>query len=116
MTVKIRYGDFKTITRSCSFDEPSDRTDQLWSAGRALFDRWSFHPVRLIGFGAGNLTSGPSQLGLFDRETDERRRAIDRVTDTIHEKFGSGAIRRGAKADTTSRPWDPDLSSRRLDG
>ncbi len=95
VTVKIRYGNFETITRSRSYDEPTDRTDCLWEAGRTLFDRWTFQPVRLIGFGAANFTTGVGQLSLFDRGGDERKRALDRVTDSIHERFGSDAIRRG---------------------
>jgi DNA polymerase-4 len=97
VTIKVRYGDFQTITRSRSFEEATDRTDGLWLAGAALFDEWArvFRPVRLIGFGAGHLTRGPRQLALFTARADERRQALDRATDSIHEKFGSSAIRRG---------------------
>ncbi len=116
VTVKIRYGDFQTITRSSTFDEPTDGTDNLWQAARTLFRRWSFRPVRLIGFGAGRLTTGAAQLSLFGQHGDERRRAIDVVTDSIHERFGAEAIHRGRRPDRESRPWDPDLSSRNLDG
>ena len=30
VTLKIRFGEFKTITRSRALDEPTDRTDVLW--------------------------------------------------------------------------------------
>jgi DNA polymerase-4 len=96
-TIKVRFGDFETITRRRSFDEATDRTDCLWRAGAALFDAWaaSFRPVRLIGFGSGHLTRGARQLGLFTAQADERRSALDRATDSIREKFGTSAIRRG---------------------
>ncbi|MHC4109191.1 MAG: hypothetical protein ACYSTY_14010, partial [Planctomycetota bacterium] len=67
-------------------------------AGRDLFDRWagaSFQPVRLIGFGASQLTTTGDQLQLFTDKIEERRRALDRVTDSIQTKFGPGAIHRG---------------------
>ncbi len=102
VTVKIRYGDFETITRSQSFAEPTDRSDQLWAAGRRLFDRWatsSFQPVRLIGFGANHLSTQGEQLHLFTAEGDERRRRLDRVTDSIQQRFGRAAIRRGKRRD-----------------
>ncbi len=102
VTVKIRYGDFQTVTRSQSFGEPTDRSDRLWPAGRRLFDRWvrsSFRPVRLIGFGAGHLTSQGEQLELFTDDMDQQRRRLDRVTDAIAQRFGQGAIHRG-----TGRP------------
>ena len=98
VTVKIRYGDFETITRSFTFGEPTDQTEELWQAGRDLFDRWvgaSFQPVRLIGFGASQLTTTGDQLQLFTHKIDERHRALDRVTDSIQAKFGPGAIHRG---------------------
>ena len=78
---------------------PTDRTDHLWAAGRALFDRWaakSYRPVRLIGFGASQLAKGEGQMRLFAQAQEERRRTLDRVTDSIQTKFGSRSIRRGA--------------------
>ncbi|HEY7118154.1 MAG TPA: DNA polymerase IV, partial [Tepidisphaeraceae bacterium] len=59
--VKIRYGDFKTITRQCTLDEPSDVTTTLYEAARSLFDAWAhegFAPVRLIGMAGKNLSEG----------------------------------------------------------
>lgn len=52
VTVKIRYGDFQTITRRKTLAEPTDSTSAIWAAARDLFDDWarrSFRPVRLIG-------------------------------------------------------------------
>jgi DNA polymerase-4 len=97
VTIKVRYGEFKTVTRSRSFDEATDRTDRLWQAGGALFDEWAraFRPVRLIGFGASHLTAAGEQLQLFTAQTDQRRRALDQATDSIQAKFGKAAIRRG---------------------
>ena len=102
VTVKIRYGDFETITRSQSFAEPTDRSDQLWAAGRRLFDRWatsSYQPVRLIGFGVSHLSTQGEQLRLFTAEGDERRRRLDEVTDSIQQRFGRAAIHRGKNHD-----------------
>jgi DNA polymerase-4 len=101
VTVKIRYGDFETITRSQSFGEPTNRSDHLWPSGRRLFDRWatgSFRPVRLIGFGAGRLTNHGAQLQLFTASADERRRRLDEVTDTIQDRFGRASIHRGGRS------------------
>jgi DNA polymerase-4 len=102
VTLKIRFGDFQTITRSQSLDHPTDSTDELWTAARAIFDRWalsSFSPVRLIGMAAGSLTKGEGQLGLFDVDENNRRRAVDAATDAITTRFGKRAIRRGGTLD-----------------
>jgi DNA polymerase-4 len=96
-TVKIRFGDFRTISRAATLDDATDRTDLLWSSASRLFGRWagsSFRPVRLIGYRASGLTGSGPQLQLFTEETDERRRTLDRVTDAIREKFGEEAIHR----------------------
>ena len=93
VTVKIRYGDFETITRSATLDEPTDLTDTLWHTARSLFDAWTFQPVRLIGVTASQLTTG-GQMSLFGGDESDRRHAVDEATDAIVEKFGKKAIRR----------------------
>ncbi len=98
VTVKIRYGDFKTITRSCSLPDGTDRSDEIRAAAASLFDRWaeaSYQPVRLIGVGAGHLGHDDVQLGLFTAEDDARKRELDRLADEIRGRFGPRVIRRG---------------------
>lgn len=97
VTVKIRFGDFQTITRTCTLDEPTDATDDIWRAARQLFDVWassSFVPVRLIGVTAKELGTG-GQMNLFAQPAIERRRQVDCATDAIVARFGKGAIHRG---------------------
>ena len=97
-SVKIRFGEFETITRSRTLAEPTDRTEILWRAGSALFDRWakaSFQPVRLIGFQAGGLTMADDQLHLFTHRADDRSKSLDDVPDAIEQKYGARAIHRG---------------------
>ena len=68
VTVKIRYGDFETITRSATLPAPSDVTTELWEVAAALFDRWAasgYRPVRLIGMGTSRT---------FDVDTDPAAR------------------------------------------
>ena len=100
--VKIRFGDFETITRTTTLNEPSDGTTVIRDAARMLFDRWaskSFRPVRLIGVGVERLSDPgdtPPQLGLFDQTAREQNRALDAVTDAIAQKHGKDAIRRAS--------------------
>ncbi|MEN0021403.1 MAG: DNA polymerase IV, partial [Planctomycetota bacterium] len=99
VTVKIRFGDFETITRATTLDEATDRTDELWRAALATFDAWaasSFRPVRLVGVSVSGLTaaSEPRQAGLFGAETDERSGRLDEAADAIAKKFGKDAITR----------------------
>lgn len=99
VTVKIRFGDFRTITRAETLDEPTDRTDRIVGAARELLRRWASHefrPVRLLGCTAGGLVREAPQLSLFPDPVDAKKEAVDRVADRIRSRFGSGAIGRAA--------------------
>lgn len=97
--LKVRFADFKTISRSLTLAEPTNVTQELLDAGiELLTQRLPPHhlPVRLLGFGVSKLDdSGTSQQQLFDQPVRERHRELDRVADQITAKFGKLAIRRG---------------------
>ena len=94
VSLKIRFGNFQTITRSATLPRPTDATAELWDAARGLFDRWPFQPVRLIGVAAERLARGPGQLDLFADPERDRRRNLDAAADRINQRFGKRSIRR----------------------
>ncbi|MFA7237926.1 MAG: DNA polymerase IV [Phycisphaeraceae bacterium] len=99
VTVKIRFGDFQTITRSVTLDPMTDASLTLWEAAKNLFETWAnrdFHPVRLIGMTAAALSDSPGQLGLFDQPSRQRLSRVDHAMDRISQKFGGNAITRGS--------------------
>ncbi len=69
IVLKLRYGDFTTITRQVTLRAPTADDAEICSAVlRLLQTHWDRHrPIRLIGVGAHNLVgaSGAQQLGLF---------------------------------------------------
>jgi DNA polymerase-4 len=98
VTVKIRYGDFETITRSRTLEEPSDLTSEVHAAARALFQAWArsgYRPVRLVGVTASKLAPRGSEPTLFPDPARGRRRALDETIDRIRDRFGDDAIGRG---------------------
>jgi len=111
ITVKIRFGDFQTITRSATLDAPTDLTDDLYPAAKTLFDKWAasaFQPVRLIGVAAGPLTHEPAQTELFTDPQREQRRKVEQTLDQIKDKFGKRAVHRGQVPEKdTERTYDP---------
>ncbi len=57
VTVKIRFDDFRTLTRACSLPSPSDREEALRRLAFSCLKRvdLSGRKVRLVGMRAGNL-------------------------------------------------------------
>jgi DNA polymerase-4 len=68
MTLKVRYGDFTTITRSHSAP-PTRNADDLVARALTLLDKTDAHvrPVRLLGTGVHNL------VGLSDVDDADDR-------------------------------------------
>lgn len=101
VTLKVRFNDFQTIARSATLKTPTDSTQQLWEATRdLLLQRTRIEqPVRLVGMGVSSLSSTRTrQLELFGDDHD-RDTQVDQATDSILDRFGKGAIRRGASLD-----------------
>jgi DNA polymerase IV len=99
VSLKIRYGDFKTITRARRLDVPTDVTQTLWRLAEAVLNDWakdSLGPLRLLGVQAIDLTSG-GQMTLFDRPAQEKQARLDRMLDKINEKFGKASVGRARK-------------------
>ena len=64
--VKVRYSDFKTLTRQMRLEEPLSNTADIYRLACALLarDRLVTKPLRLIGIGASTLVPPSPQLRL----------------------------------------------------
>jgi DNA polymerase-4 len=101
--IKIRFSDFKTITRSATLSDPTQSTQNIWKVAAALFDKFvsgNIRPIRLVGFGVSNLDHSTSQQGLFS-DSIEPQRKIDCVADQINKRFGAAVLRRGTVIKTS---------------
>jgi DNA polymerase-4 len=119
VTVKVRFADFRTITRSSTLPAPVAGAVELARVAGELLDSVDPSPgVRLLGVSVSNLVDAPArQLSLddaLDGGTEDREEA-SRAVDDIRVRFGPGAIvsastigrapkRRG---DTQWGPGDP---------
>ena len=96
VTLKLRFADFRTITRSHTGDPTQDGLE-LYRRVMVLFTRERLvQRVRLIGLSASTL--GPphaGQLGLLDPNAVRRER-LARAVDGITGRFGAGVIRPAA--------------------
>jgi len=97
ITLKLRYADFETITRSQTIKEGIEADQAIFEIAdrllkKALAQRRK--KVRLIGVRVSNLTGAGKQLSLFDR-SGERLSYLNRAVDRIRQKYGFSAIETG---------------------
>jgi DNA polymerase-4 len=93
VTLKLRYADFRTLTRSHTSDPTQDGLT-IYRRVEALLDREAVaEPVRLIGLSASGLgAAGQGQLSLLDAAALRRER-LGPVVDHLTARFGEGAVR-----------------------
>ncbi len=99
VTVKLRYGDFTTITRSRTMTHATDLTRDLLHEAEAIFQAWWAHsaaPLRLLGFGASRFTDQGRQGELFVDPDQQKHEQLDKVVDQVRQRYGSNALRRGS--------------------
>jgi DNA polymerase-4 len=99
VTIKVRFHDFQTITRSSTVDEPLDSAPAILREGRALLGGVDARPgVRLLGLAVSGLRAGgPHQLCFDlvagdDADADASWSMAERAVDAIRERFGEAAI------------------------
>lgn len=99
IALKLRFSNFKTITRSYSLDTPTNTTAILMEQSEKLFNQWynkSASKLRLLGFGVSGLSlQGSGQQSLFYEPENEKQKKLDEVYDKIKHKFGDDVLKRG---------------------
>ena len=106
VNLKIRYSDFRTLSRASSLPAPTNLSNELSDVAadvlvRALApDGQKLAPsgIRLLGMGVSNLSRPVEkhQQLLFDQEAKAKQHRIDRASDDIKDKFGVHAVRRAS--------------------
>ena len=100
VNLKVRFADFRTITRAKTLRAPTDLTDEIWrSAAELLMTCLSefSDPIRLLGVGVSSFESARLVQGsLFPDAEQEKQAQLDLAADRIREKFGAAALNRAA--------------------
>ncbi len=97
ITLKLRYADFTTITRSHTLPQTADSDQELFRRGVNLLDRAlaaEKRAVRLIGIGVSSLAESGRQLAMLDSSA-RRQEQLNRAIDRIRDKYGFSAIQTG---------------------
>lgn len=96
VTLKLRYADFESVTRSRTLREGIDTDRAIFEVGRRLMEKaleQRAMPVRLVGIGVSNLIEG-RQLNMFDPWA-ERQERLNEAIDRIRGKYGFVAVEVG---------------------
>ncbi len=103
--LKLRWSDFKTLTRQVTLAEPTDRDDDIYTAAQQLLlATWpGGRPVRLIGVGVTNLSEPAEQLRLWD-DAPQKDRQLQEALDKVRNRFGQDAIQRAIEIDPNESP------------
>lgn len=114
VVLRMRFGDFSRATRSRTLAAPTDHTETILRAARALLTEAGpmigERGLTLIGLALTNLEDAdPRQLALpFDRGDGPE---LDTTLDTLRGRFGSAAVTRAAllgRGEGLSVPLLPD--------
>ncbi len=102
VSVKIRFADFTTITRSRTLPEATDVAAVLFATARQLYEALGLDRarLRLVGIRVEGLVeseSAPHQLLLGERARG--RREAEQAADLAGRRFGHGAVRPASLVD-----------------
>ncbi len=93
LTLKVRFDDFSTITRSHTVAAPIDATHDLWTVTQQLVERARLagRPVRLLGVGGAALVrrAEPRQASLDPLSSA----ALTDAADALRLRFGPDVVR-----------------------
>jgi len=99
VSIKIRFNDFKTITRSNTLSESSSQTMQIWHTVKQLFSgiiQEDESLIRLVGVSVSGFDNNEARQGdLFEQDT--KQDTLDVLSDEINQRFGKAKIHRGRK-------------------
>jgi len=116
ITIKVRFSDFTTITRSKTLRDPTDVSRDIYAIARALFDGLGLQRARLRLVGVRMEGLMDSELapiqGLLDAPEHGWRDA-DRAVDRASARFGAGAVRPGSLVEdpqSATTPMRDDIS------
>lgn len=119
VVLKLRYGDFRTVTRSRTLGEPTDVARRIYDEASAALGELAGDGarIRLIGVRAEQLR--PSGSGAMLWDPDEEWREAERTIDEVTARFGRGSVRPASlvrpsadRAESTRRKTAADSAER----
>lgn len=97
--IKVRFSNFRTLTRARTLSEPTNTTQEIWDAAAELLDKClpATFAIRLLGVGLSGFDHPAMvQRSLFPDEAQQKHQQLDAATDEIQARFGKSALNRGS--------------------
>ena len=93
IVLKVRFGDFRTVTRSRTLPRATAHAPHIARAARSLLESLQVDAgVRLLGLGAGALSVGGGEQLTLDEAAGAPASALDDAVDELRARFGSQVI------------------------
>ena len=98
VTLKVKYHNFKQVTRSATLSQCTDDEPRIYTTACQLLDKTDAgtRPIRLLGVSISHLNrlSSEEQLSLFDEKKEsKKRKELHTALDALTERFGEKSIR-----------------------
>lgn len=109
VSLKVRFADFSTITRSRTLTHSTDVGKEIYDTVRGLYESLGLQRVRirLVGVrmeGLADAQGAPQQLLLGEPENGRREAEV--AVDALRARYGSAAVRPARLVDPDRRPRD----------
>lgn len=103
--LKLRYADFRTLTRDVTLDEPTHLDSVIFENVLRLFEgAWNRkQKIRLVGVRASNLERGVFQPKLLDATKKEKLDRLFRAADKVRNRFGFDAVKLARSLDPNKK-------------
>jgi len=109
VTLKIKFANFRTITRSRTFADATAGTSEIYRWAVELLGQVDLRmKVRLVGVGVSRLSRGARQLSMLEEGRHVRERALDSAVDRIRERYGTSILMRGSVMDMIRKNNDEE--------
>ena len=95
ISIKVRFSDFKTISRSKTLDLPTTGTQEIFEVAKSLYLSLDLDRVlvRLVGVSLDSLVENDDVTQMVLGERTSSWQQADRAIDRVKAKFGSGSLR-----------------------
>jgi DNA polymerase-4 len=108
VTLKVKYSDFKLLTRSVTLQTPTNDAARIYATCGELLAKTEAgkRPVRLLGIYLSRLSPGlpAGQMSLLEDEGGlQRRKQLHEALDRLAERFGEDAVLPGMLLDKPQR-------------